>query len=244
MRLTVSTFSHKGPRSENQDRAWGDESRGLIAVADGMGGERNGAETAEAAISAVPGLTSLSPEGCSACLDRAHEAAKKVRGGGSTLVFGGLRADGMIAVGWAGDSRGYLIDPAGNVRCLTLDHNLAMQLWLRDEAQKPASQRCDIRRMPHSNVLTCGLGVCTPPHRVAGVAPISFEAVSGVAPCTLILVSDGVWGAYPDEPTFRTELVRAANRPKYGDAAQWLVEQALQQPKVSDNATAAVLVVR
>lgn len=144
LQLEVAAMSEQGPRSENQDAYSIDafSRTGLVAVADGMGGERSGRVAADTALRAVV------EEGEVRSLDDARRAVRRadsevVRSatespdehGGMGCALGVLaltapRGDGP---GWiaahVGDVRILSRAPDGTVRLETRDHTPAFARW-------------------------------------------------------------------------------------------------------------------
>lgn len=121
-------------RTRDAENIWFEESgrrRALFAVADGMGGEANGAMASGAALDALKKCRPNSAETLAEAFLQANDAvcavARKYRVRcGSTLTA--LWLDGGEAVMMnIGDSRCYLLR-AGQLRQLSRDHTLARQL--------------------------------------------------------------------------------------------------------------------
>ena len=140
----VAGMSEQGPRSENQDAYTIDRfaSTGIIALADGMGGERSGrlaADTAlEAVLSAGP-IRSLDDarravRNADATVVRSAGSNPNERGGmGCALgVMAFVRSDGD-GMGWigahVGDVRIMSRSPDGTIRLETRDHTPAFAKW-------------------------------------------------------------------------------------------------------------------
>lgn len=144
LRFDVAGVSEQGPRSENQDAFTIDRfaASGIVAVADGMGGERSGRLAADTALQAVLGagpIRSLDD------LRRAVRAADAtvVRAAGENLdAHGGmgcalgvlaLSANGNDGAGWigghVGDVRILSLSPDGTLRLETRDHTPAFARW-------------------------------------------------------------------------------------------------------------------
>jgi serine/threonine protein phosphatase Stp1 len=135
VRMQAAAFSEIGPRAENQDAFLLDalDSRGLLALADGMGGERNGrlaADTALASLAAGEPVTSLD------ALRRAvREADAAVRGAAERDV---ARSEGMgcalgvLALLETGSGHGWAAAHVGDVRILSRSPDGALRLETRD----------------------------------------------------------------------------------------------------------------
>jgi protein phosphatase len=120
-------------RSRNEDALLARPERGLLAVADGLGGHPAGdvaSMTAITSLDEAPLSADASEEHLRAAALAAHEAvvaagqAPGRRGMGTTVVVAAVR-DGSARVLHVGDSRAYLLDPDGRLRPLTRDHGMA-----------------------------------------------------------------------------------------------------------------------
>ena len=119
-------------RSENQDRFFVDDSRGIFLVADGLGGHAAGAKAAEIAVEVIRGELDTTeskanfsiPHAIAAANNRIYELAaqnEECRGMACVLTLAMIEGD-RVVVGHVGDSRLYLIWN-GAVRKLTSDHS-------------------------------------------------------------------------------------------------------------------------
>jgi serine/threonine protein phosphatase PrpC len=144
LRFDVAAVSEQGPRSENQDAySVGHFARsGLVAVADGMGGERSGRVAADTALAA---LESAGPVRTVEDARRAVRAAdaevartaeidpEAHQGMGCALgllALSDLRGDGPTWIaGHVGDVRIISRSPDGAVRLETRDHTPAFTRW-------------------------------------------------------------------------------------------------------------------
>lgn len=143
LQFQAAGFSEQGPRPENQDAFVADqlEQTGLVALADGMGGEKSGRVAADTALST---LLSSGP------IDTVDEAKRAVRDadlairrlaedspdqhGGMGCALGLLSAtNGGDGSGWiaahVGDVRILSRSPDGLVRLETRDHTPAFARW-------------------------------------------------------------------------------------------------------------------
>lgn len=140
----VAGISAQGPRPENQDAFSVDRfsGSGLVAVADGMGGERAGrmaADTALEAIAAQGPIQSL--DAARYAVRAADEAVARVareapddrHGMGCAIAIASLTRDRSQGLGWvcanAGDVRVLSRSPDGTVRLETRDHTPAYARW-------------------------------------------------------------------------------------------------------------------
>lgn len=143
LRFEVTGFSEQGPRAENQD-AYSTESfdqAGLIAVADGMGGEKSGRIAAETALEALRSSAPLRSvdearravrEADRLVSDRAGTDPERLEGMGCALGLLAL-TNGGDGPGWigahVGDVRILSRSPDGVVRLETRDHTPAFARW-------------------------------------------------------------------------------------------------------------------
>ena len=140
----VAAASGQGPRPENQDAyaVSGFPALGLVAVADGMGGERAGRMAADTALQAVTAAAPIrSLDAARYAVRSADEAVARVareapgdrEGMGCALALLSLTADRAGEVGWVtahvGDVRVLSRSPDGVVRLETRDHTPAFARW-------------------------------------------------------------------------------------------------------------------
>lgn len=140
----VAGASAQGPRPENQDAFDVDAfaTRGLVAVADGMGGERAGRLAADTALRTLAdGSEIRSLDAARYAVRYADEAVARMaqeapdaRGGmGCALALMALTVDRAGEVGWigahVGDVRILSRSPDGTVRLETRDHTPAYARW-------------------------------------------------------------------------------------------------------------------
>jgi len=207
----VAAASAQGPRSENQDAFSIDAflSRALVAVADGMGGERAGrlvADTALAALAEQPNLRSLDAaryalRAADEAVARAAQQAPAEREGmGCALALMALATDRAGELGWVcahvGDVRILSRSPDGTVRLETRDHTPAYARW---EAGEIALD--EIPDSPGSNKLQRAVGR-------------GGEADAGWIPVrpgwTYLLISDGVTKAMRLDELGQSMALRSA----------------------------------
>ena len=193
MMFDVAGASAQGPRSENQD-AFAVEAfaeAGLVAVADGMGGERAGrlaADTALAALAEGGPIGSLDAaryavRSADAAVARlAQEAPEERHGMGCALALMALTLDRGGDAGWVGahvgDVRILSRSPDGTVRLETRDHTPAYARW---EAGEIALD--EIPDSPGANRLQRAVGR-------GGEAEATF--IPARPGWTYLLISDGV----------------------------------------------------
>jgi PPM family protein phosphatase len=226
---------HVAPGSPSQARSHG----WLFALADGVGGQRQGEVASRAAVQEVLAGFRRAKEGAShkdvlteivqsanarVCESEAL-SGKSGAGMASTIVACALRFD-RATVAHVGDSRCYLIR-SGDVRSLTRDHTIAADHrrlgLLSEEEAAEASTR---------HVLSRSLGMN------ASVS-IEIDEIQLLAGDVLLLCSDGLHGAVT-----AAEMAGAARRHRdLADAAQELVDRA-NQLDGSDNVSLQLIRVR
>jgi serine/threonine protein phosphatase PrpC len=189
----VAGASAQGPRKENQDAFAVDAftTRGFVAVADGMGGERAGRLAADTALSTLASGTEIrsldaaryAVRAADEAVARSAQQAPDERGGmGCALALMALSVDRGGEVGWigahVGDVRILSRSPDGTVRLETRDHTPAYARW---EAGEIALD--EIPDSPGSNKLQRAVGR-------GGEAEARWIPVR--PGWTYLLVSDGV----------------------------------------------------
>ncbi|HUE96417.1 MAG TPA: PP2C family serine/threonine-protein phosphatase [Longimicrobiaceae bacterium] len=135
MRFEVAAFSEQGPRAENQDAysVDGFADRALIALADGMGGEKSGRRAADRALEA---LLSEAPI-------RSLEAARRAVRGANDLIGRDAQADperysgmgcalALLSLADNGDGVGWIAAHVGDVRILSRSPDGVRRLETRD----------------------------------------------------------------------------------------------------------------
>ena len=203
-------------RDGTEDAYLVDDGRGLIAVADGMGGHRAGEVASATALEALrAAITSGRP--LRESIEDANEAVftksrtdTDLRGMGTTLTAGTLVAGDTLLIGHVGDSRAYLLHD-GELRQVTDDHSLVEELVR--EGRLTADEAAV---HPQRSIITRALGV-------DASVEVDVYPVALVPGDRLLLCSDGLTGmVQPDDiaaalrresdPTrAATQLVDAAN---------------------------------
>jgi len=203
-------------RDGNEDAYLVDDGMGLIAVADGMGGQRAGevasATALEALRAAITGGRPLreSIEDANDAVFTKSLTDTSLRGMGTTLTAGTLVAGDTVLIGHVGDSRAYLLHD-GELRQVTNDHSLVEELVR--EGRLTADEAAV---HPQRSIITRALGV-------DASVEVDVYPVELVPGDRLLLCSDGLTGmVQPDDiaATLRREsdptraatlLVDAAN---------------------------------
>lgn len=227
-------LGHVAPASPAQARSHG----WIFALADGVGGQRQGEVASRAAVQEVLGgfrrakeilHRDLVNELVQAANARVCEAealsGRSGTGMASTIVVCGLRFD-RATVGHVGDSRCYLIR-SGEVRCLTRDHTVAAdQVRIGVLTPKEAAEAST------RHVLSRSLGMNL-------FVSVEINEVRMLPADMLLLCSDGLHGAITVAEM--TEIVRR-NR-DLNVAAQELIATANEQDG-SDNISVQLIRVR
>lgn len=211
------------------------ELSGVLLVADGMGGERGGAEASQLAVERLLEelrrfrATSDGQEGLAAAVRRLirdasdeifhlGEAEPSLAGLGSTLVAA-IFHQGRALVAHVGDSRCYRVREGGIER-LTTDHT-----WVAGQLEAGTLTPEEARLHPQRNVLTRTLGDGEAPSADVRTELLEHEDL-------FILCSDGLTNALDD-----SEILTIARRfPRPQDLAEALVATANDQDG-SDNVT-------
>lgn len=189
----VAGISAQGPRSENQDAFSVDAfaGSGLVAVADGMGGERAGRMAADTALRTIAeggpihslDAARYAVRAADEAVARAAQEAPDDRAGmGCAIAIASLTRDRSHGLGWvcanAGDVRIISRSPDGTVRLETRDHTPAYARW---EAGEIALD--EIPDSPGANKLQRAVG------RGAEADAVWVPVRPG---WTYLLVSDGI----------------------------------------------------
>jgi serine/threonine protein phosphatase Stp1 len=198
--LACNGRSHVGlVREENEDSFGLATDRGIVAVANGMGGHEKGRYVADCAVAA---LCQVTPAGTlEATMDRAHDALLRTndevwhrsqssrRTMGATLVAAVIDRS-RLGIIWAGDSRAYVFR-SGMLIPLTRDHSAVQDLL--DTGRITAGEAA-VHPMRH--VVTRALGVTG-----ALDLEIGFHALG---PGDIVLLStDGLHGSVGDDEISR-----------------------------------------
>ena len=234
----VSDRGTTKPRNEDRFAVAQVGGAAVLVVCDGVSCSQSPHLAAEAATTAAIGVLQGDSSGADdgAALGRAVRAADAavrtvpfVPGDAldppETTVVAAVCRAGRVTVAWVGDSRAYLVGPAGP-RLLTRDHN-----WQNHAVDAGELSPGRAATDPEARSLTRTLG-----GRYEADEPSVAEAV--VEPGhRLVLCTDGVWDTTPDDlwPSLTAG----------GDAlaiARRLVDRA-KSGSTTDNLTAAVLVI-
>lgn len=236
LELDVAGMSEQGPRSENQDAFLVDafEGGGLVAVADGMGGERSGRVAADTALRALAGVAPIrsldearrAARGADQAVTSEAEVSPEERGGmGCALALLSListRADGpMWIAGHVGDVRILSRTPDGTVRLETRDHTPAFARWEAGEVELD-----EVADTPGANRLQRAVGR-------GGEADVAW--IPARPGWSYVLISDGVTKAMRLD-----ELGEALATGSAADACERIRRKVLERGP-DDNFTAVVV---
>lgn len=207
---------------------YGDHPFGLVIIADGMGGHRNGEIASGVSARAVAKLiinkiyshfldfqeNPINESIQEVLEDSINEAQKAVvhyaPGGGTTLTIGLILGE-QVTIGHVGDSRAYFVYPDGRLQKITKDHSLVQRMIDLEEITE-----AEAMVHPQKNVLLKAIGQPEPfrPDIQTHQLPHGGK---------LLLCSDGLWGVVSDLDIFRifnstkdpmmicNQLVEAAN---------------------------------
>ncbi|HXY92206.1 MAG TPA: Stp1/IreP family PP2C-type Ser/Thr phosphatase [Acidimicrobiia bacterium] len=216
MKLVVGAATDVGRvRETNEDSYLVDETIGLVAIADGMGGHRAGEVASATALEALRASVNAGHP-LREAIEEANDAvftkstsSHEFTGMGTTLTVGTLAAGGTLLVGHVGDSRAYLLRDS-ELRRLTNDHSRVQELV--DDGRLTADEAAV---HPMRNIVTRAVGV--DPSVDVDVYPVELKVGDRVLFC-----SDGLTDMLHDD-AIASELRREGDPAR---AAQQLVDAA------------------
>jgi protein phosphatase len=236
LRFDVAAMSEQGPRSENQDAYSLDTlaSSGIVAVADGMGGERSGRVAADTALRAVLAAAPIRS------LDDARRAARQADATVARLAqqnpdaHGGMGcALGFIALSHvAGDGNGWIAAHVGDVRILSRAPDGTIRLETRDHT--PAFARWEAGEISLDEIPdTAGANRLQRAVGRGGEADVVWlPARPG---WSWLLVSDGIYKAVRLD-----ELARLMDAPSSAAAVE-AIRRKVEERGPEDNFTAVMV---
>jgi serine/threonine protein phosphatase PrpC len=135
LRFDVGAISEQGPRAENQDAYSIDRfaDAGLLALADGMGGEKSGRAAADTALEALRSHLPIRSVDDARRAVRDADRIVSLTAESDPARYGGMGAAlGVIALTNGGDGPGWLVANVGDVRVLSLSPDGVLRLETRD----------------------------------------------------------------------------------------------------------------
>jgi len=225
MKFTIFQNSRQGPRQYNQDRLAYSYSKDalLLVVADGMGGHRNGEIAAQLAVTtmtdafqrlAVPMLSSPAKflidhmQQIHDMIDQLTQERELLESPRTTIVAAVVQR-GVLYCAHVGDSRLYHFRD-GHLLYRTEDHSIVQSLYTKGIINKD-----DMSTHPYRHKVYSCLGGDVPPKIDLSDR---HELAEGD---TILLCTDGVWGAVADE-----QIKRILNSPSIADGITTLLAQA------------------
>ena len=225
MKFTIFQNSRQGPRQYNQDRLAYSYSKDalLLVVADGMGGHRHGEIAAQLAVTtmtdafqrlAVPMLSSPAKflidhmQQIHDMIDQLTQEQELVESPRATIVAAVVQR-GVLYCAHVGDSRLYHFRD-GHLLYRTEDHSIVQSLYSKGIINKD-----DMSTHPYRHKVYSCLGGDVPPKIDLSDR---HELAEGD---TILLCTDGVWGAVADE-----QIKRILNSPSITEGITTLLDQA------------------
>ena len=225
MKFTIFQNSRQGPRQYNQDRLAYSYSKDalLLVVADGMGGHRHGEIAAQLAVTtmtdafqrlAVPMLSSPAKflidhmQQIHDMIDQLTQERELVEAPRTTIVAAVVQR-GVLYCAHVGDSRLYHFRD-GHLLYRTEDHSIVQSLYSKGIINKD-----DMSTHPYRHKVYSCLGGDVPPKIDLSDR---HELAEGD---TILLCTDGVWGAVTDE-----QIKRILNSPSITDGVTTLLNVA------------------
>jgi PPM family protein phosphatase len=225
MKFTIFQNSRQGPRQYNQDRLAYSYSKDalLLVVADGMGGHRHGEIAAQLAVTtmtdafqrlAVPMLSSPAKflidhmQQIHDMIDQLTQERELVESPRTTIVAAVVQR-GVLYCAHVGDSRLYHFRD-GHLLYRTEDHSIVQSLYSKGIINKD-----DMSTHPYRHKVYSCLGGDVPPKIDLSDR---HELAEGD---TILLCTDGVWGAVADE-----QIKRILNSPSITEGITTLLNQA------------------
>ena len=225
MKFTIFQNSRQGPRQYNQDRLAYSYSKDalLLVVADGMGGHRHGEIAAQLAVTtmtdafqrlAVPMLSSPAKflidhmQQIHDMIDQLTQERELVEAPRTTIVAAVVQR-GVLYCAHVGDSRLYHFRD-GHLLYRTEDHSIVQSLYSKGMINKD-----EMSTHPYRHKVYSCLGGDVPPK-------IDLSDRQELAEGdTILLCTDGVWGAVTDE-----QIKRILNSPSITDGVTTLLNVA------------------
>jgi PPM family protein phosphatase len=247
MRLVTGSATDVGRvREGNEDGLLVDETMGLVAVADGMGGHQAGEVASATALEAVrAAVRSGRPirdaivEANEAVYDKAEDNSE-LRGMGTTITAGTLATGGTLLIAHVGDSRAYLLRDS-DLSQVTDDHSLVEEM-VRDGQLTPEQAAVH----PQRSIITRALGIDAEVE--VALYPVELQPGDRLMLCsdgltTMVSADDiaAILRRESDPQRAARQLIDAANEAGGEDNVTAVVVDALDEPSPAVAAAAAVL---
>lgn len=213
-RFSSAAASDQGPvRSNNEDRVYTDDSRGIFLVVDGMGGHEAGEHAAAIAVERIRGRlerqTGTIEQRVREAIALANNAindaaqAKPEWNGMACVLTLAVIEGGKVTVGHVGDSRLYRLK-RGLIEKVTHDHSPVGEREDRGEISEQ-----DAMRHPRRNEVYRDVG--TEQHTPDDPDFIEIQQFPFEADSALLLCSDGLSDAIPSKTIIRLVEANAAD---------------------------------
>lgn len=236
----VSDIGRRHPSNEDAGAvARGPGDSVVLVVADGVSTAINSASASKAAVEAALSSLLSSPaeaavtDAVRSAVDAANQAvlalpfASGDDDGPETTIVVALCRGGRVAVGWAGDSRAYLIG-SGTAEILTVDDS-----WVEEVVRSGEMPRQQAEADKRAHYVTQVLGMRD---QQLDAHVVERELPSN---CALLLCSDGLWNYFERDGEL-ADAVRYQNSSDALSLCRWLVDVANERGG-HDNVTVAVL---
>jgi PPM family protein phosphatase len=234
-RFDVAAFSEQGPRSENQDAydIGNFEESFLLALADGMGGEKSGRAAADTALAAALRNAPIrSIDEARRAVREANEAIARTAESDPNRFHGMGCALGLLALARTGDGLGWIAAHVGDVRILSLSPDGVLRLETRDHT--PAFARWEAGEISLDEIAdSAGANRLQRAVGRGGEADVTW--LPAAAGWSWLIVSDGIYKAMRLD-----ELATALAAPTASDAAE-AIRRKVADRGPDDNFTAVVV---
>ncbi|HEX2737893.1 MAG TPA: Stp1/IreP family PP2C-type Ser/Thr phosphatase [Acidimicrobiia bacterium] len=245
MRLVTGSATDVGRvREGNEDGLLVDETMGLVAVADGMGGHQAGEvasatalEALRAAVRSGRPIRDAIVEANEAVYDKAEDNSE-LRGMGTTITAGTLASGGTLLIAHVGDSRAYLLRDS-DLSQITDDHSLVEEM-VRDGQLTPEQAAVH----PQRSIITRALGIDAEVE--VALYPVELRPGDRLMLCsdgltTMVSADDiaAILRRESDPQRAARQLIDAANEAGGEDNVTAVVVDALDEPSPAVAAAAA-----
>jgi PPM family protein phosphatase len=247
VRLVTGSATDVGRvREGNEDGLLVDETMGLVAVADGMGGHQAGEvasatalEALRAAVRSGRPIRDAIVEANEAVYDKAEDNSE-LRGMGTTITAGTLASGGTLLIAHVGDSRAYLLRDS-DLSQITDDHSLVEEM-VRDGQLTPEQAAVH----PQRSIITRALGIDAEVE--VALYPVELRPGDRLMLCsdgltTMVSADDiaAILRRESDPQRAARQLIDAANEAGGEDNVTAVVVDALDEPSPAVAAAAAEL---